>query len=656
MIKINSQKFFKIQLNGETKRCLVPEDFQKFKNQFSKAFSIKENECGLYNFSYIDNENDKLIISDQYDYEQVIIFMETSGVDCLKVTVEKDLIRGESQNFEFVNAPTKVFLQDDKIDFEMIEKKIDNEAETNSVEIPKSEIAKDFVEGCSEDNCCKEIVKNLNKEKSEIKFGEKPISPLIEEKNEIIKNKESKKESFEEKLIKNLQTVKKVLSAGAIQFGEKTKKLAMDVFSELGNQESELPSDLEKIKSHFNKKLKKLVDEKLLKTRNKILDKLIEITNKEIEIAFFNPSPFVEKNTSIHLNVKCDICNVSPIVGSRYKCSICCNYDLCENCEFKEGEKHSHSFIKIRHPDHTPLKIINIIDEKPDSQIADDYYHIKNNVLQYSNKVIDMGNSLKDKLIQHTSNYLQQENFNFLMDLGKEKMQKLFGLEKGINKTDEKLELDSECLTKNLLIEVNNNTHEIRKTIKLSNTGSSAWPNPCYFVCIKPESSIFGNTNFLKLKVEPGKEINVEVCLNLKDIKSEDKYLSVWQLQNEKRIPFGKKIIFIIDVKFPNDIEIKNDFIQLPKNILSNTSKDIKILTSDEYKKKKSESIKNESKSGEPRGMKLVELMKKDYDLKQFDDRKILYAIAMTNGNVECAIDMLKNTRNVCDYKPKTSC
>ncbi|XP_073823569.1 protein ref(2)P-like [Musca autumnalis] len=38
---------------------------------------------------------------------------------------------------------------------------------------------------------------------------------------------------------------------------------------------------------------------------------------------------------SIHLNVECDSCLMAPIVGFRYKCIQCPNYDLCQHCEAK---------------------------------------------------------------------------------------------------------------------------------------------------------------------------------------------------------------------------------------------------------------------------------------------------------------------------------
>jgi len=49
--------------------------------------------------------------------------------------------------------------------------------------------------------------------------------------------------------------------------------------------------------------------------------------------------------------VQCDGCGAHPMVGIRYKCAHCFNYDLCESCE-AAGDKHdqSHPLIKMRQP------------------------------------------------------------------------------------------------------------------------------------------------------------------------------------------------------------------------------------------------------------------------------------------------------------------
>ena len=50
---------------------------------------------------------------------------------------------------------------------------------------------------------------------------------------------------------------------------------------------------------------------------------------------------------NIHFGVACNGCGVSPILGCRYKCSVCDDYDLCEECEKKMAEEHGHNFLKL---------------------------------------------------------------------------------------------------------------------------------------------------------------------------------------------------------------------------------------------------------------------------------------------------------------------
>jgi len=57
----------------------------------------------------------------------------------------------------------------------------------------------------------------------------------------------------------------------------------------------------------------------------------------------------------VHRNVTCDGCGKEGIVGTRYKCTVCPDFDLCENCEPEHDR--SHPMIKINEPlreMHTP--------------------------------------------------------------------------------------------------------------------------------------------------------------------------------------------------------------------------------------------------------------------------------------------------------------
>ena len=57
----------------------------------------------------------------------------------------------------------------------------------------------------------------------------------------------------------------------------------------------------------------------------------------------------------IHYGIACDGCKTFPIVGIRYKCAVCDDFDFCEECEKKKGEEHNHPFLKISKPQMTPI-------------------------------------------------------------------------------------------------------------------------------------------------------------------------------------------------------------------------------------------------------------------------------------------------------------
>merc|ERR1712063_216568 len=42
-----------------------------------------------------------------------------------------------------------------------------------------------------------------------------------------------------------------------------------------------------------------------------------------------------QKGPAVHRGIVCDGCNRHPIVGPRFSCTVCPDYDLCGNCEGK---------------------------------------------------------------------------------------------------------------------------------------------------------------------------------------------------------------------------------------------------------------------------------------------------------------------------------
>ncbi|XP_040903988.1 sequestosome-1 isoform X2 [Toxotes jaculatrix] len=60
------------------------------------------------------------------------------------------------------------------------------------------------------------------------------------------------------------------------------------------------------------------------------------------------PPPHPATPPALHPNVTCDSCD-GPVVGTRFKCSVCPNYDLCSACQAR-GTHTEHALLPIWHP------------------------------------------------------------------------------------------------------------------------------------------------------------------------------------------------------------------------------------------------------------------------------------------------------------------
>lgn len=57
--------------------------------------------------------------------------------------------------------------------------------------------------------------------------------------------------------------------------------------------------------------------------------------------------------------VSCDGCEEFPMVGLRYKCAVCDNFDFCESCE--RSLNHPHPFIKLKTPNNSFINVTSEI-------------------------------------------------------------------------------------------------------------------------------------------------------------------------------------------------------------------------------------------------------------------------------------------------------
>jgi len=101
------------------------------------------------------------------------------------------------------------------------------------------------------------------------------------------------------------------------------------------------------------KKIKTEIQEEILE-KSRIFEKK-EVPQNRIE----------EPSVVVHEHITCDGCQRKPIIGVRYKCSVCADFDFCETCE--ATIEHSHPFLKIKALKQTPIKIFAVIEDENDS-------------------------------------------------------------------------------------------------------------------------------------------------------------------------------------------------------------------------------------------------------------------------------------------------
>ncbi|WAQ99089.1 SQSTM-like protein [Mya arenaria] len=86
-------------------------------------------------------------------------------------------------------------------------------------------------------------------------------------------------------------------------------------------------------------------DEELLEALGFVSDSLFKVYIDSKD----RPTSGQDNDAPVHRGVVCDGCQIGPIVGPRYKCMVCPDYDLCRGCE-GAGLHVEHDMIKITQP------------------------------------------------------------------------------------------------------------------------------------------------------------------------------------------------------------------------------------------------------------------------------------------------------------------
>ena len=110
---------------------------------------------------------------------------------------------------------------------------------------------------------------------------------------------------------------------------------------------AELKHQVEEKKQQFEEAI---VREAVRCEEQKVIIRQLEATVKDLQDKIVKLKAEEEEgNDYVHTGVSCDNCSKKPIVGIRYKCLTCADYDLCQTCKRNANRVHpGHNFMMMK--------------------------------------------------------------------------------------------------------------------------------------------------------------------------------------------------------------------------------------------------------------------------------------------------------------------
>ena len=373
-------------------------DYNYFVNDPSENIYVDINE---FSINQIDSsENDIDIIKNSTSKENELILFkkidELSQIN-LELMKEKEIAKEKNkiylEKIKILEEDKKLKMEKEKSILQCLaqEKKEKNEILQELEESKKlndsmsitinnlSTIAKDDDDGPKDI-----LLKNLKSEKTllENQLNEEREKMNLIEKiyNEDNQKMQKKLEQLNNEFIlqkqkmneKNDLIIKNEIEKGINDYINKSKIEMLNKENEINNIKNSYENNLNKIREEcyeeIEQKFSKIYEEKLKEIHESILnnskilcDQIISQNQKQFEEEEkkrnqvidanifnnahdnFNINP-IYKCKTIHNGVQCNYCKRNPIVGYRYKCMDCPDYNLCQICE--KVVEHEHNFIR----------------------------------------------------------------------------------------------------------------------------------------------------------------------------------------------------------------------------------------------------------------------------------------------------------------------
>ena len=338
---------------GEEITIDTPKTLQNLKEEIASKFCFNPSDAAEILVSYFN------------DLKKIFIQTEQDFLDFIKKNIYKvDL--DISQESQLYKTSMKKLQEETELDIKTLEQLIKaNEEIENKKKIYVDEKTKQIKE-------LDEKIKAINKQKIALM---KETNKEKEKMNKEIKTNQKKIEELQKKLgikITPIKEVKKTISAKpkpkpqpkkkpiVKKIAKKVVKIAKKVENKKKEEKTQTIEEkgilnINNLTQNISEKIEE-IGKVVLPLANQIVNKITENLEKK-EIKLKAGAPKKEENKKVHVGIHCNGCGVNPIVGNRFKCAICDNFDYCEKCESLHKDSHKHPFIKIYSPENAPIEI-----------------------------------------------------------------------------------------------------------------------------------------------------------------------------------------------------------------------------------------------------------------------------------------------------------
>jgi hypothetical protein len=409
-----------ISFYEEGLKANIPNQFSQFKQMIANHFLLELADVSELKMSF----SSKSIISTKLNSEQIYLHLYKAAItqtDIITINIE---ISENSRLFQKeVENSKKQVAKPVKEEKKMIEqvKEVVEEKQNNLRRLLK--LKTDFPSPSNQSSSSSNYQHLSNKENISFEKPEKHIKNDkevndVNQKLEELKRKMQKESDKKEDLLRKKAENEKYIN---IENTHKKEFINIEENKQIIKpqviENKQVQPPLEILDSDLSIGLSKLIIDNMEAAKEEILKKTLKEAMQMIEkvktqnsldsfVHCSNNVSLFQSTNAIHKGITCFLCKISPIVGHRFKCSVCVNFDLCNLCEEKHSESHGHPFIKIRKPEQIQEYKIEDNNRKGSSQ-----FELINNVFSIEeNKNKNFANNLKQKQeIQKQENQKQEK-------------------------------------------------------------------------------------------------------------------------------------------------------------------------------------------------------------------------------------------------------